>query len=202
MGVTFFIARGYDSVTFMEIPASPPPPSQMPNSWSIDDAEALFLRRFVEVNQVNTVLEFGPGRSTQVMLDAGCSVWALEHDLRWLEIVRSKVGNSGGLKLLTSYTVAPELKIPEVEGLRFDMAFIDGPPAALYRKFGRINAIEFAAARTDVLLLHDALRELERNSMEVMEEKGWTWRVLQSARGLAVGVRSVGTVVQWPESTL
>jgi predicted O-methyltransferase YrrM len=171
----------------------------MSNPWSIDDAEALFLQRFVELNQVKTVLEFGPGRSTQVILDAGCEVWALEHDPKWLQIIRSQLGSAAGLKLLTSYQMAPELKISEVEGLRFDMAFIDGPPAAFYRKFGRINSIEFAAARTDVLLLHDALRDLERNSMEVMEEKGWQWRTLPSKRGLAVGVRSGRAVVRWPD---
>src|SRR4051812_23404077 len=107
-----------------------PPPTLAPNSWSIDDDEAGFLRAFVVANQVRTVLEFGPGKSTQAFLGAGCLVWSLEHDPRWYEVLRQQLGQPPGLQAMICFAVTAELRIPEVESLRFDAAFIDGPPAS------------------------------------------------------------------------
>jgi predicted O-methyltransferase YrrM len=176
-----------------------PSASAMRNPWGIDEDEAGFLQDFVRLNQVRTVLEFGPGRSTQSFLDVGCLVWSLEHDPAWLEKARQQLAHQQALKQLLLYAVEPELRIPQLEQSSFDIAFIDGPPASFFRHFARLNAIEFAAARTNVILLHDANREMECNSMLVMEEKGWHWRVLRSARGLAVGVKPGAASLQWPK---
>jgi predicted O-methyltransferase YrrM len=178
------------------VPA-PQGPSIPPNAWSIDDDEASFLRAFVQSNRTRTVLEFGPGKSTQTFLDAGCEVWSLEHDPAWHERLRQQLGEPAGLRQLLQYTFWPELRVLDLQAERFDLAFVDGPPTSFFRRFARLNAIEFAAARTDVILLHDSRREMEQNSMMVMEEKGWVWRQLPSRRGLAVGVRS-GTSICYP----
>lgn len=175
-------------------PAPQPPSTLLPNSWSIDDDEADLLRAFIQLNQTKTVLEFGPGKSTQIFLDAGCEVWSLEHDPIWFERICEQLGQPSGLKQLILYGFQPELQIDQLEANRFDLAFIDGPPTSFFRRFARLNAIEFAAARTGIILLHDAKREMEQNSMAVMEEKGWHWRQLPSRRGLAVGVRGGANV--------
>jgi predicted O-methyltransferase YrrM len=185
-------------VTAMSSVPEQSPSSLPPNAWSIDDQEAAFLRAFVQANSVRTVLEFGPGKSTQIFLDAGCEVWSLEHNPVWYERIRQQLGQPPGLKQLLLYAFKPELEIPGLEARRFDLAFVDGPPALLYQWRARLNAIEFAAARTDVILLHDANREKERDSMRVMEEKGWRWRTLPTRRGLAVGL-GIGRSIRWPE---
>lgn len=170
-----------------------PPPQR---SWTIDAFERRFLQDFVRANRVRSVLEFGPGESSEAFLECGCNVCSLEHDPKWCDALRRMLGARAGLEILL-YRVEPELAIPELAGRQFDLALVDGPPSGLFRRFARLNTMEFAASRAGIVMLHDALRPKEQNTLMVLEEKGWQWRLLRSARGLAVGTRE-GRNLVWP----
>ena len=169
--------------------ATPSVPARTTGAWGIDDAEHRFLQAFVRASAVRTVLEFGPGRSTEAFLETGCRVWSLEHDPKWLAAAEATLGGRAGLTLRL-FRNGAELAVPELDGLRFDLAFVDGPPSALYADFARLNAMRFAAARADVLMLHDARRPHERNTLEVMKDGGWDVRLVETGRGLAVLTRT------------
>lgn len=157
-------------------------------NWSIDTTECDFLQDFVRLNGLRKVLEFGPGLSTCALLDCGCHVWSLECDAGWFEAWSERLHRRAGLELVLFQNL-PELEVPELDGLRFDMAFVDGPPGCGYQHFSRLNAVDFAAGRTDCVMLHDAKRQKEANTLLLLRERGWQIRVLESRRGLAIATR-------------
>jgi hypothetical protein len=121
-----------------------------------------------------SVLEFGPGDSTQAFLDMGIEkVVTCEYIDKWLKVAQDRFKKDKRVRVLKFTDEVPVV----VEGLdpdeRFDIAFVDAPKGfPPVRKVhpgiedcSRLNTVLFALSRCPVVLLHDALRPLERATL-------------------------------------
>lgn len=124
-----------------------------------------------------TVLEFGPGNSTLAWVEAGCTdITTLEHQAKWFMIAKANLAKYKNVKLLP-YNNTPVIEIPALNGKKFDLIFVDSPvgmeasPKFAPRFPGqencsRLNTLLFALDRAPVILLHDAKREGEQNTLK------------------------------------
>lgn len=106
-----------------------------------------FLRELIRKENIRSVLEYGCGLSTELMLAEGLEVVALETQQDYLlDIPDSPVR-------LCTYLAYPD------PGHRFDLAFIDGPGAYEFERTGLIPERQGAAIHAlryaDLILLHD-----------------------------------------------
>jgi hypothetical protein len=162
------------------------PPSRLPaNPYSLSDDELRALRKFIDRHKVQSVLEFGPGRSTECLLDAGCQVVSLEYDSHWLAHYRSLFANQPRLKLGAFENREP-VTLPDWLPQRFDLALVDSPRGD-HAKGGcsRLNTCLAAAAHADLILLHDVNRQGERATIEQLRTLGWTCEPVPEAPKLA-----------------
>jgi len=185
-----------DLPLFTEAHQSSPDPVSMRdraafNGFSISRDEYDALVEFARKHRIRRVLEFGPGASTWALLEAGCHVVSLEYQHRWFEHFRQVFSQHPEVRVI-QYDNLPEICVPELNGQRFDFGLVDSPEGQLgrhYRRFARLNACEFVAARTDQWMLHDAQRPGERETLTVFEEKGWKIRSLEETPKLAIVTR-------------
>ena len=182
-----------DLPLFAEVQASPPRSISLRdratfNGFSISRDEYDALVKFVRKHRIRRVLEIGPGASTWALLETGCDVVSLEYQMRWFEHFRQVFAPHPQVQVI-HYDNQPEICVPELNGQRFDLGFVDSPEGQLGRhckRFARLNACEFVAGRTSQWMLHDAQRQGERDTLAVFEEKGWTIRPLDGAPKLAI----------------
>ena len=163
------------------------------SGYSPTERELEVVSQIVRANGVRTVLEFGPGRSTEYFLRAGCEVWSCEYQARWLAHWRSAFGSQPRLRL-GAFENKAEVRIVDLPSRRFDLAFIDAPtrrdrPEGV--PYSRLNTALAAARHCDLLLLHDADRDGERATVEYLCASGWRRAPLESAPRLAL-LRRVG----------
>lgn len=132
------------------------------------------LKKEIVRTGAKTVLEFGPGATTQAMLDAGVErIVTCEHIDKWLDVARERFANDDRVNVLKYYDDMPCV----VEGLadteRFDLGLVDSPKGFNpVRKVhpeapdcSRLNTLVYAVNHCKVVLLHDATRPLERASL-------------------------------------
>jgi hypothetical protein len=143
--------------------------------WAVflenDDKES--FRREVERTGAKSVLEFGPGASTDTFLDVGIEkIVTCENIDKWLDVAKTKFKGDKRVKVLKFEDTVPVT----VDGLgdeRFDIGFVDAPKGfnpvrKVHEGFAdcsRLNTLMFALERCKVVLLHDATRPLERASL-------------------------------------
>lgn len=147
------------------------------NGYSLSDRELQALTRFVQREGVRSVLEFGPGRSTECFLRSGCDVWSFEYQQRWLEYFRRVLGEHPRLRL-GHFENNAEVRLPELAGRRFDLAFVDAPtqehrPAGV--PHSRLNTTMTAAEHADLIVLHNADRCGELATIDALCAQGWNW---------------------------
>lgn len=114
------------------------------------------LRRWIEKTQPKRVLEWGPGHSTKILVEAGIpEIHSVEHDESWL--VKAKEQNPNGVQfhlLSVSARNSNYAAIVEELGGTFDLVFVDG------RR--RVECALFALMRLSlggVVLVHDWCRK-------------------------------------------
>uniref|UniRef100_A0A7C4LLN1 Class I SAM-dependent methyltransferase n=1 Tax=Schlesneria paludicola TaxID=360056 RepID=A0A7C4LLN1_9PLAN len=154
------------------------------NSYAVLESECLVIEGFIRKADIRSVLEFGPGRSTLMFAAAGCEVWSAEYNDWWFEHYRRLFAEMPAIHLIR-FQNAPLIEIPELDGRRFDLAFIDSPAGHEFPPgmSPRQNTCEVAAKYVDRILLHDIQRPGEQATIRKMQEAGWdiecTW---ESAR--------------------
>jgi hypothetical protein len=131
------------------------------------------LAREVERVGAKSVLEFGPGDSTQTFLDIGVEkIVTCENIDKWLGVAKDRFKKD---KRVTVLKFEDEFPVT-VDGLgdeMFDIGFVDAPKGFNpvrkvhpgFADCSRLNTLAFALDRCKVVLLHDAKRPLERGSL-------------------------------------
>lgn len=132
------------------------------------------------------VLEFGPGSSTQVFIDFGCLyICTCEHDQKWYELAKQKFAACHGV-VVRKYHNNPKVTVEGLDdGEHFGLAFVDSPKGTDRRvrlkdqeDCSRLNTVMFAIKRAPVVLLHDAQREGEQNTLRRLETLGYKTEML------------------------
>jgi hypothetical protein len=144
--------------------------------------------------KVRTSLEFGPGISTLALVEAGAAVVTCEYSERWLNGARELLKGYSEVRVLR-YFNEPEAR---VEGLAaaetFDMAFVDSPlglPSrgavrhAAQEECNRLNTVLFAIERAPVVLLHDARRPGEQETLKAVIAAGHSVSRIETRKGIA-----------------
>jgi hypothetical protein len=155
----------------------PPPFRLFPEDypwWTFADYGQLLdqVRRF----GAQTALEFGPGGSTLALVEGGAVVDACEDDPVYLARHRERLGAHPVMLFL--YTHAEPLVIPPTDGLLYDLAFVDGPRDTLLRPV----EIEYAAARSRVVVCHDATSRPVREALDTLGLAGWAIEIIPFKR--------------------
>lgn len=121
-----------------------------------------------------SVLEFGPGISTFAFIEAGAQVIdSYEHAEKWRRDARLKFREYPQVRIF-SYENIPYLLGPD---RRYNIAFVDSPSGGKNSSriihpgqdgLSRYNTLKYALDRSDIVLLHDADREDEQNSIKAL----------------------------------
>jgi len=157
-----------------------------------DDEVAMI--QAVKDHHIKTLLEFGPGKSTEIWLAAGVKfITTCEHDPRWRD--RARAMFAGQLSInVRGYENTPEIVIPELEGKTFDAIFVDSPAGYDGGRMehpdqegcARLNTLRFAVRHTrGVVLLHDARRPGEQKSLFRIASEGCFWDMIETKKGIA-----------------
>ena len=153
------------------------------NTWSLDAEEVKWLDHFASAllhSGQDRVVEFGPGLSTSTLRAAGCMVTACETDPR-AHCVATTSFPGTRCELVKNE--------PGMSGLQAecDWSFVDGPPGReLHEGKSRWFALQWAAQRCSIIVLHDSKRDGEQASIAAMEASGWTAHYINSERGICV----------------
>jgi hypothetical protein len=153
---------------------------------SIDEAEGRKLVEWCKKSDVRTVLEFGPGYSTNFFLEAGCKVTCAESDAVWIEHFKQYPESKRVELVMFKADEIPLAPWTYDMGLRFDIAFIDAPRGDIFPA-SRINTALFAWRRCRFIAMHDTNRPGERLTVNIL--KAIRCRVMdeyQSARGMTL----------------
>ena len=159
-------------------------------TFPTEDAEILYNLSL----RLSDILEFGPGLSTYAFIKAGCSnIITCEHSPKWYDVAVDRFQNYPHIQVL-SYENRPLIKL-SLPIQRFDLAFVDAPVGANNRKrikhsgqenCSRWNTLFFSMQHSDTVVLHDAKREDEQNSLTRARNLGWEIKVFDTKRGLAL----------------
>jgi hypothetical protein len=146
------------------------------------------------VQGVSSVLEFGPGGTTDVFIKAGVPrIITCEYIEKWYEAARERFSENVNVGVLRFNDTVPVT----VEGLdpdeMFDIGFVDAPKGYAaarkahpgYEDCSRFNTTLFALERCKVVYLHDATRPLERGTLGRLHVMGYDHEFLDSPFGLA-----------------
>ena len=144
------------------------------NSIYFEDADRNCIASEIARVGAKSVLEFGPGDSTQAILDCGVEKVVTCEDIdKWLNVARDRFDKEPRVRVLRFFDEMP-VRVEELpDDETFDIAFVDAPKGFNpVRKVhegiadcSRLNTLLYALGRCPVVLLHDATRPLERASL-------------------------------------
>ena len=155
------------------------------NDAGLDKEECEWLTRFCGFHEFKTVLEFGPGNSTQAMLDGGVPwIVSYEHEAEYACVAMKIFEAYSDRVQIVKYDAMKMPIVPKPECLKFDFAFIDGPPGRLTIP-PRLNAALFCFSRAPIIAIHDCFRDSQLVS--ILEDIGMVHAALfASKRGIVV----------------
>jgi hypothetical protein len=140
-----------------------------------------------------SILEFGPGDSTEVFAKMGIQVTTIEHIQKWYEVALERFKDYPNVRVLKGEDEMPF----RVEGMgsyeRFDLAFVDAPQGYFpmrkihkgYEDCSRLNTTLLALERSPVVLLHDVTRPLERGTLNRLNVLGYKVEFIPVPYGMA-----------------
>jgi hypothetical protein len=140
-----------------------------------------------------SILEFGPGDSTEVWSQMGLQITTVEHIQKWYEVAKERFKDYPNVRVLKGEDEMPF----RVEGMgsyeRFDLAFVDAPQGYApmrkihegYEDCSRFNTTLFALERSPVVLLHDVVRPLERGTLGRLHLLGYKVEFIRVPYGMA-----------------
>jgi hypothetical protein len=149
------------------------------------------IRAAVEELGAKTLLEFGPGNTTERFLEMGLRVTSVEHIKRWRQEARERFKNT--VRILRGHDEIPFRVDDLSDDEKFDLAFVDAPAGydpnrkvhKGYEDCSRFNTTLFALQRCPVVFLHDANRPLERGTLSRLHRMGYQWKFTNSEFGMA-----------------
>ncbi len=154
--------------------------------WSIFEDDYHWLLRFALERGIKNVVEFGPGDSSLAFLDAGCRVVSYEHDAAYARQARERFAAFSGIEI----RACAKDGVPVVEELPFppDLIFVDGPPCEQGAEVSRLAQCEWALATGAIVILHDALRHQEQETLRQLTASGLMMEleIIPTQKGLAV----------------
>lgn len=130
--------------------------------------------------QPKRVVEFGPGYSTFAWIEAGVpEIVGLEHDQYWFDAQKARFADFPSVSIRAYRDVPPVAEYPDDIG-EFQLALVDSPKGYEAARVvhpgledcSRCNTLLAALELAPVVLLHDAKRPLERNSLKRAEQAG------------------------------
>jgi hypothetical protein len=147
----------------------------------------------IESLGAKSILEFGPGASTEFFAKLGLNVTTVEHMQQWYEAALERFKDFPNVRVLKG-----EDEIPfTVKGLesneRFDLAFVDAPQGYRpirkvhkgYEDCSRFNSTLLALQHAPVVLLHDTTRALERGTLNRLNRMGYKIKFIKVLYGMA-----------------
>jgi hypothetical protein len=145
------------------------------------------------VSGAQSVLEFGPGNTTDLFIKAGVPrIVTCEYIEKWLEVAKERFKDVPSVEVLMFTDTIP-VQVIGLGDETFDVGFVDAPkgyaPARNvhpgYGDCSRFNTTLFALERCKVVFLHDATRPLERGTLGRLRMMGYDYTFLDSPFGLA-----------------
>jgi len=158
---------------------------------TIHQLEIDFLKSEIARLDAKSILEFGPGSSTEIF--SGLHVTTIEHSDKWLDAAKERFKDNPSVRVLKGEDEIPFL-VPEMgDDERFDMAFVDAPQGYLpmrkihkgYEDCSRFNTTLFALERCPVVFLHDIRRPLERGTLGRLNRMGYHVEPITTPFGMA-----------------
>ena len=139
------------------------------------------LVKYVKDNRIGMLYEFGSGVSTQRLAEAGVSVVSFETHKPYADAVREyfKELRLDPMPTISSYEESSDFMSSLKHLAKARLCFVDGPRGT--KQMSRINSLKAAAILADTILLHDAQRRGERQSLEYMKGQGWNVSYLPGA---------------------
>ncbi|MEQ1748172.1 MAG: hypothetical protein ABL974_02035 [Prosthecobacter sp.] len=166
------------------------------NPWALDDTELLWLENFARSQCAEgrqNVIEFGPGRSTHALHKAGCTVATYETNPRSFSTLTPTLPTGVTLHLFKN-----ESSLGGLEAT-FDWAFVDGPAGhLLVDGKSRWHVLEWCAERCDLIVLHDAKRPGEEQSIAALVSAGWSATRVETERGFCLLTRGISADLTSP----
>ena len=122
----------------------------------ITDRDWMFMKEVIQENGVKNILEFGAGLSSLLFGTLVDKVITFEDKQGWI----TKIQDMATEKNHIFHWDGKDLQIGDFkdEGLKFDMAFVDGPAGSMNREWSTKYASELA----DIVIVHDAGRQGEK----------------------------------------
>jgi predicted O-methyltransferase YrrM len=146
------------------------------------------------VKDANSVLEFGPGNTTDIFIKAGVPrIITCEYIEKWYEVARERFSENMNVGVLLFTDSVPVVVHGLSDDETFDVGFVDAPKGYAaartihkgYEDCSRFNTVLFALERCKVVYLHDAIRPLERGTLARLRLMGYEHEFLKSPFGLA-----------------
>jgi len=152
------------------------------NPVSINIETLEFLENYIKDNEVNSVLEFGGGVSTEFWSEKlpDAQILSFDNSRRYARITNSRISkihdnirvHYAPLKRMKffgihyiSYRLTKQLRVGSPKS-PFDIVFIDGPPGFLHaREATLFQCIDYIDENT-MIVIDDAEREIERKTIE------------------------------------
>lgn len=151
---------------------------------SITKKEYMFLFNFVKLNNINSVLEFGPGLSTCAFMENDCEIYSYENQEKWFLINKELFNNFKNVNI-NLFEYKENMQINELRNKFFDLAFIDSPVGT--SSMSRLYTCLFASKKSHLFLLHDSNRIPEKKTLEYFRETGeWEYFIVPTERGIGV----------------
>ena len=132
--------------------------------------EYFFLKQVAKDNEIKNVIEFGPGTSTQAFVKNNCEIYSFESNDRWLYFYRDKFKNNDKVHLIK---FEDNNSYDDILKNSFDIAVVDGPVGK--KEFSRMSSCLIASKVTDNILMHDASRKGEQDTIKYFIEQGWKY---------------------------
>ena len=164
-----------------------------PNALVLGGDDEQVIINEIKFGGHKSVLEFGPGRTTEVLLSTDIErIVTCEYIDKWLEAAKEQHTDPRVevLRFTDTFPVTVEGLDPDE---KFDLGIVDAPkgfnPARTvhpgYEDTSRLNACLFALERCKVVLLHDAFRPLERGTLGRLWRDGYRHDLLKTRIGMA-----------------
>lgn len=119
-----------------------------------------------QLSATDSVLEFGPGDSTEEIANKCHLVVSFENVQKWTKVAQKRFANFGNVKIV-KYDYQVEIDVSsENFGNKFDVAFVDGPKAGV-QQLPRLLTLICAIKNSNVVFMHDANRKGERATVDV-----------------------------------
>lgn len=179
-----------------------------PLSYSFGQEDFNAIKAEIERVGAKSVLEFGPGDSTDCYLACGIQrIVTCEHKDKWFKVAQKRFKKEPRVKLLR-YTDTDPVEVPDLGGEMFDIAFVDSPQGFYpMRKAhpgmedcSRLNTCLFALKHAKVVLLHDANRPLERGTLGRLNQMGYHWEFASFGRIAMARIESLELHDNGPDS--